>query len=517
MEEINRKRKWLITLTVMSGMIMSALDMSIVNVALPHMRVSLGASVEEITWVSTGYILSNVIIMPIVAFMSSRFGRKNFYIFSVLSFTIASMLCGIAWDLPSMIVFRIIQGIGGGALIPISQSILRETYPPKEQAMAMGIYGMGIVLGPALGPTLGGWLTDNYSWPWIFYINVPIGIINIMMILRFIKDPHFLVREKGKVDTPGLFFMICGIGALQIMLEQGEQRDWFDSDFIIYLAIVAAVGLLLFIWRELSTEKPAVNLRIMKDINFTSATFLGGVLGLALMSSLFILPLLLQQLLRYPAFDSGLALLPRSLAMAIVLPIAGRLYNKLGPRILIGSGLFLNAISFYQLSVLSLDIGFWDIFVPQFLQGIGFGMIFVSLSTAALSTIEKHLLTAAAGLYNVVRMVFGSVGIALAATILTRGENFNRARLMEHITIFGDNAMHTLQSLTQYFYARGMDMADAQNKAMKVVEEIVMRQASMLSFNHVFFLIAVLFILSIPLIFFITGFRSDAGIEGTGE
>ena len=517
MEEINRKRKWLITLTVMSGMIMSALDMSIVNVALPHMRGSLGASVEEITWVSTGYILSNVIIMPIVAFMSSRFGRKNFYIFSVLSFTIASMLCGIAWDLPSMVVFRIIQGIGGGALIPISQSILRETYPPKEQAMAMGIYGMGIVLGPALGPTLGGWLTDNYSWPWIFYINVPIGIINIMMILRFIKDPHFLVRETGKVDTPGLFFMICGIGALQIMLEQGEQRDWFDSDFIIYLAIVAAVGLLLFIWRELSTEKPAVNLRIMKDINFTSATFLGGVLGLALMSSLFILPLLLQQLLRYPAFDSGLALLPRSLAMAIVLPIAGRLYNKLGPRILIGSGLFLNAISFYQLSVLSLDIGFWDIFVPQFLQGIGFGMIFVSLSTAALSTIEKHLLTAAAGLYNVVRMVFGSVGIALAATILTRGENFNRARLMEHITIFGDNAMHTLQSLTQYFYARGMDMADAQNKAMKVVEEIVMRQASMLSFNHVFFLIAVLFILSIPLIFFITGFRSDAGIEGTGE
>jgi DHA2 family multidrug resistance protein len=300
------------------------------------------------------------------------------------------------------------------------------------------------------------------------------------------------------------------------MLEQGEQRDWFDSNFIIYLAIVAAVGLILFVWRELSAEKPAVNLRIMKDINFTSATFLGGVLGLALMSSLFIVPLLLQQLLRYPAFDSGLALLPRSLAMAVILPIAGRLYNRLGPRILIGSGLFLNAISFYQLSVLSLDIGFWDIFVPQFLQGIGFGMIFVSLSTAALSTIEKHLLTAASGLYNVVRMVFGSVGIALSATILTRGENFNRARLMEHITISGDNAMHTLQSLTQYFYARGMDMADAQNKALKVVEEIVMRQASMLSFNHVFFLIAVLFILSIPLIFLITSSR-DAGIEGTGE
>jgi DHA2 family multidrug resistance protein len=517
MEEINRTRKWMITLTVMSGMIMSALDMSIVNVALPHMRGSLSASVEEITWVSTGYILSNVIIMPIVAFLSSRFGRKNFYIFSVLSFTVASMLCGIAWNLSSMVIFRIIQGIGGGALIPISQSILRETYPPEEQAMAMGIYGMGIVLGPALGPTLGGWLTDNYSWPWIFYINVPIGIINILMILRFIKDPHFLVREKGVVDIQGLFFMTCGLGALQIMLEQGEQRDWFDSNFIMYLAVIAVVGLLLFIWRELSTDKPAVNLRILRNINFTSATFLGGVLGLALMSSLFVLPLLLQQLLRYPAFDSGLAMLPRSLAMAVILPIAGRLYNKLGPRKLIGAGLLLNAVSFYQLSVLSLDISFWDIFIPQFLQGIGFGMIFVSLSTAALSTIEKHLLTAAAGLYNVVRMVFGSIGIALAATILDRGENFNRARLMEHITIFGDSTNNMLRSLTQYFYSQGMDMANAQSKAMKVVEEIVMRQASMISYNHLFFLIAALFLISVPLIYFITDSQRDKAQEAISE
>jgi DHA2 family multidrug resistance protein len=267
----------------------------------------------------------------------------------------------------------------------------------------------------------------------------------------------------------------------------------------------------------LNTDRPAVNLRILKNINFTSATFLGGILGLALMSSLFVLPLLLQQLLRYPAFDSGLALLPRSLAMAVILPIAGRLYNKMGPRMLIGTGLFLNAVSFYQLSVLSLDIGFWDIFLPQFLQGIGFGMIFVSLSTAALSTIEKHLLTAAAGLYNVVRMVFGSIGIALAATILTRGENFNRARLMEHITIFGDNTVQTLRSLTQYFYARGMDMADAQSKALKVVEELVMRQASMLSFNYLFFLIAVLFVLSIPLIFLITDSHRDISSEGISE
>jgi DHA2 family multidrug resistance protein len=517
MEEKSQTHKWMITLTVMSGMIMAALDMSIVNVALPHMRGSLGASVEEIAWVSTGYILSTVIVMPIVAFLSSRFGRKNFYIFSVLIFTGSSMLCGVAWDLPSMIIFRILQGIGGGALIPLSQSILRETYPPEEQAMAMGIYGMGIVLGPALGPTLGGWLTDNYSWPWIFYINVPIGIINILMIMRFIHDPHYLVRETGKIDMAGLFFMTCGLGALQIMLEQGEQHDWFDSDFIIYLAVIAAVGLVLFVWRELIIEKPAVNLRILKNVSFTSATSLGGVLGLALYSSLFIVPLLLQQLLGYTAFDSGLILMPRSLAMAVALPVAGRLYNRIGPRFLIGTGLFLNAVSFYQLSILSLNVGFWDILFPQFLQGVGFGMIFVSLSTAALSTIEKNLLTAAAGLYNVVRQVFGSVGIAIAATMLTRGENFSRARLMEHVTVFGDKTIGILNSLTQYFYSRGADMADAQSKALKAIEGIVMRQASMISFNYVFFLIAVLFALSIPLIFLITDPQRNMNSQEIGE
>ncbi|MGD0022212.1 MAG: DHA2 family efflux MFS transporter permease subunit [Smithellaceae bacterium] len=514
MDESHGPHKWLIALTVMTGTIMAALDISIVNVALPHMRGTLGASVEEITWVSTGYILANVIIMPIVAFLSSRFGRKNFYIFSVLLFTVSSMLCGIAWDLTSMVIFRIMQGIGGGTLIPVSQSVLRETFPPKEQAMAMGIFGVGVMLGPAIGPTLGGWLTDNYSWPWIFYINVPIGFINILLIMKFIEDPHYLVRQTGRVDVLGLSLMMVGLGALQTMLEQGEINDWFSSEFIIYLFVVAALGLILFVWRELKVENPVVNLRILKDINFSSATFLNGLLGLALMSSLFILPLFLQQLLGYPAFDSGLALIPRSVAMLIIMPLAGRIYNRVGPRLMIGAGLLLNAVSFYQLSILSLSIGFWDILLPQFLQGVGFALIFVSLSTAALSTIEKQMLTAAAGLYNVVRQVFSSVGIALAATILTRGEQTNRSLLMEHITAFGNTSAETLRSLSQYFSSHGMDITDAQNKALKAIEEIVMRQASMISFNHVFFLIAVVFVISTPLIFLINDLRREikAGI-----
>jgi MFS transporter, DHA2 family, multidrug resistance protein len=307
--------------------------------------------------------------------------------------------------------------------------------------------------------------------------------------------------------------MTVGLGALQVMVEQGEQRDWFSSKFIIYLSLIAAFGLILFVWRELKVENPAVNLHILKDINLSSATFLGGLLGLALMSSLFILPLFLQQLLHYPAYDSGLALMPRSLAMALFMPLAGRIYNRVGPRMMIGLGLFLNTVSFYQLSILSLSIGFWDILFPQFLQGIGFGLIFVSLSTAALSTIEKHMLTAASGLYNVVRQVFGSIGIALAATILTRGENANRSRLMEHITAFGNTGAETLRSLTQYFSSQGMDIIDAQNKALKAMEGMVMKQASMLSFNHVFFLIAALFLISIPLIFLITDLGREASAK----
>jgi len=513
MDERYETHKWMITLTVMTGTIMAALDMSIVNVAMPHMRGALGASVEEITWVSIGYILSSVIIMPIVALLSSRFGRKRFYMFSVFLFTCASMLCGAAWDFESIVIFRIIQGVGGGALIPVAQAILRETFPPQEQAMAMGIYGVGVILGPAIGPTLGGWLTDNYSWPWIFYINVPVGILNLILILKFIEDPSYIIREKGKLDVAGLLFMSIGLGALQIMLEKGQQKDWFASDLIRYLAVISLVGLILFIWRELTTDKPAVDLRILKDINFASATALGGILGVALMGSLFILPLLLQQLLSYPALDSGLALLPRSIAMGIAMPIGGRLYNRTGPRALIGLGLILNAFSFFQLSRLSLDVGYWNIFIPQFLQGIGFGLIFVALSTAALSTIEKKLMTAASGLYNVIRQVFGSIGIAVAATLLTQGENWNRAMITRHVTQFNDITNSLVKGISSYLVSRGVDPTSAHDKALRLLDFIVMQHSSMLSYNHVFFLMAVLFVISMPLTFFIKDERMSASEE----
>jgi DHA2 family multidrug resistance protein len=500
MDVVPTSNKWVITVTVMTGTLMAALDVSIVNVALPYMRGSLGASIEDITWVATGYVLSNVTVMPLIALFTARFGRKRFYMLSVFLFTLSSIACGMARDMTSMVTFRVIQGIGGGALIPVSQSILRETFPPEEQGMAMGIYGLGVVMGPAIGPTLGGWLTTHYSWPWIFYVNVPVGMINLLLVSRFIEDPPYLIRETGKVDLLGVGLLAVGLGSLQIMLEKGQQKDWFSSNFITYLALVAAVGLFFFVLRELITDRPAVDLRMLKNLTFTSGTFIGGILGMGLFGTLFLLPLLLEQLLGYSAFDSGLALVPRSLAMAVTMLIAGRLYNKVGPRLLVFLGLTISGLSFWELSRLSLNVGLWDIAFPQFIQGVGFGTIFVALSTVSLSDISKTKMQAATGLYNVVRLVFGSIGLAIAATELDKGTVRYGAILMRNVTEYRDTALEWLRTLSEGMAAKGSDGVSAQSQALGLIRVEVTRQAMMIAFNRLFFMVCLLFVFSLPLV-----------------
>ena len=486
----------------MIGTIMAVLDSSIVNVALPGMAGSLGATIEQITWVVTGYILANVIIMPLVALLSTRFGRKNFYMTSVVLFTVASMACGLANSLPMMVAFRVVQGIGGGVLMTVSQAILRETFPPEEQGTAMGVFGLGVVIAPAFGPTLGGWLTDHYSWPWIFYINVPIGILNLIMVSRFVEDPSYLVRRKGNIDWPGLGLMIVGLGALQLMLESGERNDWFESAFVVRLMIVAIIGLVAFVWRELHTEHPAVDLRILKNASFSSATALGGVLGMALMGSLFLLPVFLQNLLGYPAMKSGIALMPRSLAMAVIMPIGGRFYNKLGPRVLVGAGLLVAGFSFWQLSHLTTAVGFWDIFWPQVWQGVGFSLIFVALSTAALATIPKPEVTAATGLYNVSRNIFGSIGIAISASQLTAGTHRYHQMLSERASVANAAATNWLSNVTAAMMARtGADLQTARSMALRLLDATITRQAAVLSYNRVFVGVSLLFVVALPLVF----------------
>jgi MFS transporter, DHA2 family, multidrug resistance protein len=495
----NAPHKWVIAGTVLTGTFMAVLDASIVNVALPHMSGTLGATLEEITWVATGYLLANVLIMPVIALLSARFGRKRFYMASVLAFTLASMACGVARSLPLMVAFRVIQGVGGGALITIAQAILRETFPIEEQGLAMGIYGMGVVVAPAVGPTLGGWLTDQYSWPWIFYVNLPIGILNLLLVQRFIQDPPYLVRERGRIDWTGLGLMAVGLGSLQLMLEKGETKDWFESQFIVWLAVLAVVGLALFVWRELRIDRPAVDLRILKNVSFASGTALGGVLGMGMFGTLFLLPVFLQNLLGFTALASGVAMLPRSVASAVVGPLGGRLYNRLGPRVLVGVGLLLNAIGFWQFAHLTGQVGAWDIFWPQVWQGAGMGLLFVAIATAALATIPKPRMTAATGLYNVVRQVCASVGIAVAATQVTYGTARYHDVLSEHVTIYGEGTRTMLQRLTGAMVQAGADPASAAQKALSILNLRVLRQAAVLAYNHIFEMTTVLFLVSLPL------------------
>ncbi|MCC7195506.1 MAG: DHA2 family efflux MFS transporter permease subunit [Gemmatimonadaceae bacterium] len=505
--------KWVIAGTVLIGTVMAVLDSSIVNVALPDMRGTLGATVDEITWVVTGYILSNVIIMPIVSMLSSHFGRKNFYIASIVAFTGASMACGLSGSLGALVFWRIIQGIGGGVLITVSQAILREVFPPEEQGVAMGLYGVGVVLAPAFGPTLGGWITDQYSWPWVFFINVPIGVLNVFMVMRFIQDPPYLVRVKGHIDWGGLALLTMGLGALQLMLENGEKDNWFDSAFIRRLAIVAAIGLALFIWRELKSDTPAVDLRLFRNTAFASATAIGAILGLGLMAALFLLPLFLQTLLGYSAYESGLVLMPRGLAMAVLMPIAGRSYNRLGPRVLVGTGLAVSAYSFFALSRLTSDVGFWDLFWPQMWQGVGFGLIFVALSTAALATIERARMTSAAGLYNVVRQVFGSVGVAFSATQLTAGIARYHDVVSWHAGATDPATLRWLQMVQGAMRAGGADAQTATQRSLALLDGRVTQQAAVLSYNHVFQLVTVLFLVCLPLVFFLKGVEHAVGME----
>jgi DHA2 family multidrug resistance protein len=497
-KEVN---KWLITVSLMTGTLMSSIDTSIVDVALPYIQGATSASTTEITWVIASYMLANVIVMPLVALLSKRFGRKNFYQFSVILFTLTSIGCGLSDSLLKLTIYRIFQGIGGGAIIPLSQAIMRETFPPREQGRAMGIFGLGVIMGPAIGPTLGGWLIDTYSWHWIFFINLPIGIINTLLVSKFIFDPPYLVRSKVKIDYFGLIFLSVGLGSLQIMLEKGSDENWFESAFIKKLCAIAIVGIILFIIQELRTKEPAVNLRILKNVNLAVGTFIGGILGMGLFSSIFVTPMFLQTRLGYPALQSGLAIVPRAVAMCLAMPLAGRLYNTFKTK-LIFVGVIISIISFLQFSLLNLYVDYWAIFIPQFLQGIGFGLIFVPLSTTALISIDKTQMSSATGMYNVIRTVAGSVGTAIASTgISSAGMNYFRQLIAHNINIYHDATVNSIINFRQTLHVQGSSMYMAGKQAYKLLDKTLNDQAYMLAYNRVYAGIALLFILALPILF----------------
>jgi DHA2 family multidrug resistance protein len=493
------KNKWLIAAAVTFGTLMGTIDTSIVNVALPHLRGTLSASVEEITWVSTAYVVASVIVMPLTAWLGMRFGRKRIYLAGLVLFLIGSFFCGTARSLPTLVVFRILQGIGAGSLQPTEQAILRETFPPKEQGMAMGLYGFAIMLGPAVGPTLGGYIVDNYSWPWIFYINLPVGLIGLVMVSRVVHDPPYLERVKGGVDWWGMTFLVVGLGALQTLLEQGEQNDWFASKLNVAYAAIATASLVMFIVWELTIDKPAVNLRVLKNRSLATGTAIGAVLGAVLFSTLFLLPIYMQEFLGYDAMQTGLALMPRSLVMLVTIPIVGAIYNKTSPRFVISFGLALGAFTCFQMSRFTLTTSHDEILIPQMIQGVALACIFIPLSTVALATIERRRMSDATGLNNLVRQLGGSFGVAIFAALLTRYTTEARMGLIAHVSQGDPNVMSRVSGLTAAL-SRGVDPAAAAHRAMALLDMQVGMQASMLGFDRTFFLAGLVFVASIPLV-----------------
>jgi MFS transporter, DHA2 family, multidrug resistance protein len=496
--------KWLVAVSVLFGSLMGAIDTSVVNVALAHIQATYGVTIQQVTWVSTSYLITVVIVMPLTAWLAGVLGRRRFYMYSVGLFTIASALCGVSRTLGQLILFRVLQGLGGGALQPVAQAIMRETFPPEEQGQAMGFFGMIVLLGPAIGPTLGGWLTDNWSWPWIFFVNLPVGALALFMAQQFIVDPPYM-RGRGlaKFDGVGIGLLAVGLASVQILLEEGERDGWFGSPFIAVLAVISAAALITFVIWELRTPNPVVNLRILRDLTFAAGTAIIGVLGLALFGSLILLPLFLQNLLGYTATEAGLTLMPRSLMMVLMMPIAGALYNRLGVYVMVPFGLVVSGIAGLMMSHFTLDSSHFDILVPQVIQGIGFSFMFVPLATATLSTIPRPLMQSATGLYNLVRQLGGSLGTAIVITLLDHKTTTASANLMRYASLSNPVFVQWWNGVQGLLQARGSDPSTAHQQALAVLHLWISQQSAVVAFDYVFALVGLVFIVCLPIVLLI--------------
>jgi DHA2 family multidrug resistance protein len=482
-----------------------------------------GATVQEITWVATGYAIALVILMPLTAFLGRLFGQKRVYLSCLVLFLLGSALCGTASTLPQLIAYRVIQGIGAGALQPTEQAILRQTFPREEQGMAMALFGMVVMLGPALGPTLGGYIVDHVHWAWIFYINLPVGLLGLFMVVSFVHEDEGIraanqqlaERERRHVDWSGIALLSVGLAAAQFVLEEGQRNDWFDSPTITGLALLALFTLAGFVVRELTAPAPVVDLRLFKDRSFMSGTLIGGLMFALLMANMFLLPIFMQELLGFTATQSGVALMPRVLVMMVATPIVGRLYTKVSPRAFIGFGIVAFAFGSYQLSHLSLSSGQADVVAAIMIQGVGFACLFVPLTTVALSTVARPRLADATGLNSVVRQVGGAVGLALFATLLERSSAVARTDLVSHLGVTNPGTHERLAGLAHALELRGLSPVDARQASLAALDGLVSRQAAVLAFDRIFLLAGLVFLGVLPLLFWLKGDRSPARTDAT--
>jgi len=494
---------WVIAGTVMLATFMEVLDTSVANVSLKPIAGNLSASMDEATWVLTSYLVANAIILPMGGWFSMLMGRKRFYMTCVAIFTASSFLCGFAPSLSMLVFFRILQGLGGGALQPMSQAILVESFPREKHGMAMAVFGMGVVVAPVIGPTLGGWITDNYTWRWIFYINIPVGILSLILTWLLVHDPSYLVRRTFRdglrIDYAGFGLLALGLGSLEVVMDEGQKNDWFASAGISVFAAVTVISLAAVVFWELRQEHPIIDFHVLKDRNFTLATVSMLVLGFVLYASTALLPMLLQSLIGYTAMRSGLVLSPGGLVVIVFLPLVGFLMRRVQARWLVIAGVLVSSFGLVLMSHFSLDIDYNTALMARVVQSLGMPFLFVPISATAFAFIPKDRTNYAAGLFNLARNIGGSTGIATVTTMLARRSQFHQTVLVSHVTPYDWTWRDAVNGTTQLIHAQGASMADATMQAHGLLYGSVMRQASMLAFADAFAAMALLFLAIVPL------------------
>jgi DHA2 family multidrug resistance protein len=496
-----RHNPWLITLTVMMAVFMEVLDTSIANIALPHVAGSLSATPEEATWILTSYLVSNAIVLPMTGWLGNHFGRKRVLISCIFMFTLASALCGLAWDLPTLVLARILQGFGGGAMVPIAQSIMLESFPPQKRGAAMAVFAQGVVVAPILGPTIGGWITDNYSWRWIFYINLPVGALAIFLAKWLVEDPPYIKRNlDAAIDYVGFFLLAVWLGTLQIVLDKGQEADWFGAHWVCWFTFISVISFIGLIWWEFRAEHPLVDLHVFKNRNFTVGLILMTSLAAILYGTTAQIPLFLQTLMGYPALQSGYAMSPRGVAAFVTTFFVGRLVGKIRMRWMLCFGFSTLAYSSFMLANINLQVSQINVIWPSIINGIAISFIFVPLTTATMSQLGQAQIGNASGLYNLMRNLGGSIGIAFVTTMLARGAQTHQALMAGHLTPTDPAYVQRLAAAKNLLGSHA-DPVTAARQAYSAMYSLLDQQAHLWAFVDNFFLFGVLALGGIPLIF----------------